>query len=127
MAKNGHPENGTTQGRGWAQGSPAGNESGRASAPGPGGGDEMKKEERLSPRATRRLVYLLTVLFSVVFLYAGNRLAAAGGGYLPSLTGRELLRARVTAVTGREISETEGIVEAVSYTHLSLVNVWSCK
>lgn len=47
----------------------------------------MKKdEERLSPRASRRLIYLLTVLVSVVFLYAGNRLAAAGGGYLPSLT-----------------------------------------
>ena len=80
----------------------------------------MKKEERLSPRATRRLVYLLTVLFSVVFLYAGNQLAAAGGGYLPSLTGRELLRARVTAVTGREISETEGIVEGQTVQNVTI-------
>ncbi len=81
----------------------------------------MKKdEERLSPRASRRLIYLLTVLVSVVFLYAGNRLAAAGGGYLPSLTDGGLLRARVTAVTGRETFETEGIVAGQTVQNLTI-------
>ena len=69
----------------------------------------MKKEEgRLSDKAAARLVYLLTVAFSVVFLYAGNRLAAAGGGYLPPLTGG-LTRARVETILSDESRLVQGM------------------
>lgn len=69
----------------------------------------MKKgEERLSGRATQRLVYLLTVMVSVIFLYAGNRLAAAGGGELPPLRGGQE-RARVVEVLEDTRTELPGM------------------
>ena len=67
------------------------------------------KGERLSPRASRLLVTLLTLLFSVVFLWSGNRIAAAGGGVLPPLTDDGFLRARVEEILSRE--EENGILE----------------
>ena len=60
------------------------------------------KSDRLSPRASRALVTLLTLLFSAVFLWSGNRIAAAGGGVLPPLTDESFLRAEVKEINSRQ-------------------------
>ncbi len=65
--------------------------------------------DRLSPRASRALVALLTLLFSAVFLWSGNRIAAAGGGALPPLTDDGFLRAEVVEILSSE--EENGILE----------------
>ena len=65
--------------------------------------------DRLSPRASRALVALLTLLFSAVFLWSGNRIAAAGGGVLPPLTDDGFLRAEVVEILSSE--EENGILE----------------
>lgn len=65
--------------------------------------------DRLSPRASRALVYLMTLLFSAAFLFTGNRLAAVGGGSLPPLAGEDFVTGTVTGILSREESEVAGL------------------
>lgn len=69
------------------------------------------QSEQVSPKTARAVLYVLTVLLSVAFLYAGNRLAAAGGGVLPPLTGADFLPATVQTITSREVSELPGLAD----------------
>lgn len=78
------------------------------------------KSEQVSPKTVRVVLYVLTVLLSVGFLYAGNRLAAAGGGVLPPLTGADFLPATVQTITSREVSELPGLAEGQTVQQVTL-------
>lgn len=81
----------------------------------------MKSQsEQVSPKTARAVLYVLTVLLSVAFLYAGNRLAAAGGGVLPPLTGADFLPATVQTITSREVSELPGLAEGQTVQQVTL-------
>ena len=78
------------------------------------------KNEQVSPKTARAVLYVLTVLLSVAFLYAGNRLAAAGGGVLPPLTGADFLPATVQTITSREVSELPGLADGQTVQQVTL-------
>ncbi len=78
------------------------------------------QSEQVSPKTARAVLYVLTVLLSVAFLYAGNRLAAAGGGVLPPLTGADFLPATVQTITSREVSELPGLAEGQTVQQVTL-------
>ncbi|MDK2813686.1 MAG: hypothetical protein PWQ08_941 [Clostridiales bacterium] len=78
------------------------------------------KSEQVSPKTVRVVLYVLTVLLAVGFLYAGNRLAAAGGGVLPPLTGADFLPATVQTITSREVSELPGLAEGQTVQQVTL-------
>ena len=81
----------------------------------------MKNQsEQVSPKTARAVLYVLTVLLSVAFLFAGNRLAAAGGGVLPPLTGADFLPATVQTITSREVSELPGLAEGQTVQQVTL-------
>lgn len=81
----------------------------------------MKSQsEQVSPKTARAVLYVLTVLLSVAFLYVGNRLAAAGGGVLPPLTGADFLPATVQTITSREVSELPGLAEGQTVQQVTL-------
>ena len=81
----------------------------------------MKSQsEQVSPKTARAVLYVLTVLLSVAFLYAGNRLAAAGGGVLPPLTGADFLPATVQTITSREVNELPGLAEGQTVQQVTL-------
>ena len=70
-----------------------------------------ESSDRLSPRAARALVYLLTLLFSAAFFFAGNRLAAVGGGRLPPWDDGSFLSGTVGEILSREVIESAGLQE----------------
>lgn len=80
----------------------------------------QSQSEQASPKTARAVLYVLTVLLSVAFLYAGNRLAAAGGGVLPPLTGADFLPATVQTITSREVSELPGLAEGQTVQQVTL-------
>lgn len=80
----------------------------------------QSQSEQVSPKTARAVLYVLTVLLSVAFLYAGNRLAAAGGGVLPPLTGADFLPATVQTITSREVSELPGLAEGQTVQQVTL-------
>ena len=80
----------------------------------------QSQSEQVSPKTARAVLYVLTVLLSVAFLYAGNRLAAAGGGVLPPLTGADFLPATVQTITSREVNELPGLAEGQTVQQVTL-------
>ena len=80
----------------------------------------QSQSEQVSPKTARAVLYVLTVLLSVAFLYAGNRLAAAGGGVLPPLTGADFLPATVQTITSREVNELPGLAEGQTVLQVTL-------
>ena len=79
-----------------------------------------QSSDRLSPRATRALVYLMTLLFSAAFLFAGNRLAAVGGGLLPPWDDGSFLSGRVTEILSREVTGSAGLQQGQTVENIEI-------
>lgn len=68
----------------------------------------MKSKDYVSEKMARRVLYLVTVIFSVAFLYAGNRMAVQSGGLFPPFGDASLVKARVISISSREVQEQQG-------------------
>ena len=68
----------------------------------------MKSKDYVSEKMARRVLYLVTVIFSVAFLYAGNRMAMQSGGLFPPFGDASLVKARVISISSREVQEQQG-------------------
>lgn len=68
----------------------------------------MKDKTYVSAQTARRVLYFVTVIFSVAFLYAGNRLAMQSGGLFPPFSDPSLIKAKVISISNREVKEQQG-------------------